>query len=790
MIKTFQVLLQVLFLAIAFGISVDCFNVTQLASGLGMRYTNPIHWDDIQNDCCLATGITCDLRGPELRIVGIEWFSMGLNGFINGSVITFPLETFDLHDNSLFGDFPKDLPSTLTSIDFERNNLNGSLPELPPNLQRLYLGSNFLSGPFPFIPDSLTELYIPGAYPVPGNQFTGTLLLYRPTYVFIIFNLISDIIIFDTSMLAYNFCDLSGNPLLGSPNIANLTMCYQNSLFYPVFSSTSDFTMQETSTIPTSTPSYSEYTDCAKLIQFAADLGMMTKKPSIWAQLQNDCCSAAGVTCIDGIPIVTGINWSGIGLNGYINQTAIPEQIQNLNLNTNLLKGPFPISLPYSLITLDFGGNELTGSLPPLPPNLQTLILYRNKMTGPVPTLPNSLTTLWLHNMYPAGNGNKFTGTVTINTPISLFLHFNMITDIVISNTSLLTFSTCDLSNNPLIGNLRLVNLTMCQRFDLFHLPISTSFTRLPTSTIAATISSSTYYPSTPETDCNKIINLALGLKMNLQQPYLFSQIQSDCCSAGTIACDANDNVMQIYWNSLSLNGVINGSAIPTGIIYLDLSNNRINGGIPTALPLGLENLHLNNNQLNGVLPTLPAGLRSLHLGGNYISGNIPSLLPNTLTYLDLSTNRLNGVIPTLPNVLMWLFLHDNQINGTIPSNLPPNLLALSLYRNKMTGTVPTLPSSLIWLYLGSPMYDISQFSGNVSLNKPTKLMLNHNNITSLVIADTSQLIECDISYNPLLNSPNIANLTMCMKNNLYSPISSKASQTKSYPCIMTTQNG
>lgn len=56
------------------------------------------------------------------------------------------------------------------------------------------------------------------------------MVLFQPTRVFINNNWITDVIVYETALLGSN-CDLSNNPLLGNPDIANLTSCTQIGLY-------------------------------------------------------------------------------------------------------------------------------------------------------------------------------------------------------------------------------------------------------------------------------------------------------------------------------------------------------------------------------------------------------------------------------------------------------------------------------------------------------------------------------------------------------------------------------
>ena len=91
-------------------------------------------------------------------------------------------------------------------------------------------------------------------------------------------------------------------------------------------------------------------------------------------------------------------------------------------------------------------------------------------------------------------------------------------------------------------------------------------------------------------------------------------------------------------------------------LIYLSLSNNLLEGNIPTQL---------------GTLSTL----QTLILSDNKLEGNIPAELGSigSLQYLSLGNNRLTGNIPeqlgSLPNILR-LNLYSNQLSGSIPLTL------------------------------------------------------------------------------------------------------------------------
>ena len=270
--------------------------------------------------------------------------------------------------------------------------------------------------------------------------------------------------------------------------------------------------------------------------------------------------------------------------------------------------------------------------------------------------------------------------------------------------------------------------------------------------------------------DCPKMINLALGLKLDAQTPSIWAALQSDCCTSVTGITCSSQRVTRINWSSLSLNGYINFTAIPSGLISLNLYGNGLTGNISATLPNGLQNFNVGNNRLTGVIPsTLPNGLINLHLHLNQINGTIP-LLPTNLIDVNIGSNQLTGPIPTtLPVGLTYLHLDKNQLTGSIPQPLPVGLNDFSVGGNLLFGVVPSFPSTLEYLNLGLFGFPGNLISGSIFLDKPVLLYINDNLITDVVIKNMTQLTQCDLSNNPLLGNRNIINFTMCIQNGLYS---------------------
>ena len=142
----------------------------------------------------------------------------------------------------------------------------------------------------------------------------------------------------------------------------------------------------------------------------------------------------------------------------------------------------------------------------------------------------------------------------------------------------------------------------------------------------------------------------------------------------------------------------------------MNLSNNNLNGSIPTELGNlnRLKYLNLAFNQLSGNIPNSIGNLVSLEeirLFQNELSGSIPQELGNlnALTHVNFRNNNLSGSIPASIgnlNSLEILYLHNNNLNGYIPSEIfgLTNLKRLFLHNNQLSGTLEENISDLISL--------------------------------------------------------------------------------------------
>ncbi|XBI88452.1 hypothetical protein VPH35_026418 [Triticum aestivum] len=155
-------------------------------------------------------------------------------------------------------------------------------------------------------------------------------------------------------------------------------------------------------------------------------------------------------------------------------------------------------------------------------------------------------------------------------------------------------------------------------------------------------------------------------------------------------------NLRELHLGSNELSGSLPASlfALPR-LVYLDLSDNHLQGHIPINSSWNLRGLRLRSNKLSGSIPAslfaLPS-LEYLDLSDNLLQGNIPINSSWNPRELRLRSNKFSGSIPAslfAPPHLEYLDLSDNLLQGYIPINSSWNLRELRLRSNKLSGSIP-----------------------------------------------------------------------------------------------------
>ncbi|KAG4167536.1 hypothetical protein ERO13_A13G202700v2 [Gossypium hirsutum] len=227
--------------------------------------------------------------------------------------------------------------------------------------------------------------------------------------------------------------------------------------------------------------------------------------------------------------------------------------------------------------------------------------------------------------------------------------------------------------------------------------------------------------------------------KLNLANSSLSGHFQLPSTSRrGLLYLDVSNN---------SLDGNIPneiGAKLPS-LEQLNMSNNLFSGGIPISIGdmISLEILDLSNNKLSGGIPRhMPMGLLIFDGSNNRLFGDIQSSMENMshLVTLDLSNNILSGGIPRWVGKmsdLEELVMANNHFEGPIPMEfckLNRSLQFLDLSANNISGSLPSCFSSSILSHvylsrnkLKGPITGFFNSSGLVTLD------LSNNHLTGSI---------------------------------------------------------
>ncbi|XP_010263857.1 PREDICTED: LRR receptor-like serine/threonine-protein kinase FLS2 [Nelumbo nucifera] len=259
--------------------------------------------------------------------------------------------------------------------------------------------------------------------------------------------------------------------------------------------------------------------------------------------------------------------------------------------------------------------------------------------------------------------------------------------------------------------------------------------------------------------------------------PYLEILDVADNSLSGSIP-NSLSNLTRLRRLALSRNSF--SGEIPTSIgslssleeLYLD--NNRLQGPIPPSFNglVSLKRLELQGNNLSGEFPSLGSleNLYFLDASDNKISGRVPTNIPGSLVELSMRNNYLEGPFPANIRDLGFLQVIDftnNRISGAVPSTLfdHPSLQQLTLSHNKFSSLqVPWnlgIRSELIAVDLSYNELEGLLPAFMAMMPKLSALSLEHNKFTGMIpsqyalravvpIAGASQLVRLLLGGNYL----------------------------------------
>ncbi|CAL4987422.1 unnamed protein product [Urochloa decumbens] len=354
--------------------------------------------------------------------------------------------------------------------------------------------------------------------------------------------------------------------------------------------------------------------------------------------------------------------------------------LRSLNIGSSFLYGVSTEELfenlpghcsPSKLQELHLSGNNIHGSLPNWIGKLTSLVvldLSQNNLTGPLPVTIGHLASL--HTLDVAGN--HLTGHVPVE--ISML-------------TNLTNF---DLSHNELGGVIREQHFDTLKK--LKYIDLSSN-------------------------------SLKVDISTKWRPPFRLWYADFSTCQMGPAFpawLQWMVDIKELHISSTGIRGRIPHwfSSAFSKAIFLNVSKNQLNGGLPANLEMmSVVNLDLNSNQLTGHVPSFPKNLTTMDISMNLLSGPLPANFgPNLLelflfknritgqisesickseelTNIDLADNMLEGELPQCfgNSAITYLDLSNNSISGGIPSSMQKctELHVLDLSRNMFSERLP-----------------------------------------------------------------------------------------------------
>ncbi|XP_021288569.1 receptor-like protein 12 [Herrania umbratica] len=487
-------------------------------------------------------------------------------------------------------------------------------------------------------------------------------------------------------------------------------------------------------------------------------------------------------------------------LTGYLPKSNLSNALQLLDLSSCRFRGSIPASFGNltQLIFLDFSQNDFGGQIPDVFGNLNKLTFLSFSscnFSGQLPTTMFNLTQL-IHldlsfNLLEGPLPNPASELQLLEV---FWLPSNHVSGGVPSWLfTLPSLQTLDLSYNKLTGQI-----------DQIRKPNSVQYIDLSSNDIHGPIPRSFFDLVNLERLRLSSNNLSGVVKSNMLAK-LKNLFSLDLSNNSLLSLSASENDVNYSFSKLATLSFSSCSIrqFPSffrtsNLVDLDLSNNKIRGGISKWEAEGWEKLEMLNlsynfvttleqfpgknldvldlrsNLLQGPIlsaclnnqsPNPPQSLIAFYVSKNQLTGNIPLLICNwsSLLILDLSRNNLSGTIPecfgNLSSSLMVMNLEMNNFHGKMPDSFRANNLEdLLLNDNKLEGLLSRSLancSSLKLLNLRNNKFTDTFPHWLSSLPNLQVLLLRNNRLhgpmpNSLASSNFSALQIIDLSHNEL----------------------------------------
>ncbi|XP_042012463.1 receptor-like protein 33 [Salvia splendens] len=457
-----------------------------------------------------------------------------------------------------------------------------------------------------------------------------------------------------------------------------------------------------------------------------------SKKMVHWNQ-SHECCSWAGVRCIDGY--VIWLDLSNESISGDISTSSNLFSLRHLtmlDLNSNSLGGMIPHQLfaLHQLMYLSLSNNlfnnisqpESEESLPPSPPESEEysieflghfLDLANNNLTGDIPIIFCSYPT------FTVGldlSFNNFIGSIPpclLQNLKVLNLRGNRINGSIPDQFQSCFLSSLDLSNNDLGGeipksiarcaSLRVLNVGYNNFDDVFPcmLPPSLSVLVLRFNRFHGEVRCSTSWPNLQIVDIsfNDFSGSLGSLRFSGWKEMI---LDSNVTHHRKLGCQPEPGLPTGNWAANRKLGCQPETGISaTGTTGLPTGNRRKKTIINVGSPLDYyhDEVTLTMKGIELQLVKITPEYTCIDFSSNSFNGGIPDAIGDlsSLFLLNLSHNALTGAIPrslAALRLLEALDLSVNQLRGRIPEELAhlTFLSFLNVSNNVLVGGIPNGP--------------------------------------------------------------------------------------------------
>nr|GMD80149.1 receptor-like protein 12 [Ipomoea batatas] len=329
------------------------------------------------------------------------------------------------------------------------------------------------------------------------------------------------------------------------------------------------------------------------------------------------------------------------------------DNLEFLYLNNNSFSGPIPASLfsLSSLQTLHLSVNKFSGRIIDLQNTTSPLIdldLGSNNLEGPIPSFLFQLQSLSSLSL----SWNKFSGTVQLTKFKNLESTYNL--DLSYNNLAIETnISEAEL---PFFPQFQFLSLASCNLQQIPHfLKNQSRLTMLDLSSNAISGEipnwiwgiNDGYVP---------YLNFSHNHLTHIQEPMEYGRhdyldLNSNLLSGKIPPLPRAAVHLDLSNNNFSSMPPDIGDQLPN-IRFFSIANNRVSGRIPPSWCHAalLEVLDLSNNTLQGTIPSCLAqnntNLGVINLKGNHLSGEIPQVSWQSLRVIDLASNHFSGILP------------------------------------------------------------------------------------------------------------------------------------------------